>query len=493
MIFQQLIGHKWKKTVRSAAFRQGCLVQVLLIFVGGYFLLSFISLGLLMPEVLASLAPGIENPVQGLMRIFLYYFLTDLVVRFFFEGLNTVEVRHYQLLPIRKETLVHFVLSSTVFNFLNLLILSFIIPYAIVGVWGQVSFWYFLTWILTILLWIGVSNYLVIWIKRKSLSWAPLTFIFLGTILLIFSLGVFGVFSMERVSLAIFGWWEWRFPWLLPAVILYFLYILNFRLLLQSIRNDTWQQSGNQTYSPGIFSFLEKGNPVSMLLSQELKLIWRNKRTRMTVWTMGLFLLYGLLFYPKGDMYAESSGWTIFLGIFITGMFMINYGQFMTAWESAHFDRLMTLRISIREYFKAKWWLLVGSALLGYILALPYGWFGGKIILMHTVCLVFNVGFTSFFLLYSSTYNQKRIDLSRSNMMNYQGMSSVQWLITIPILGLPYLIVMPFSVWGYEMTGIWLLIGFSVISLAGASVWFKIIEESFVEKKYKKTSGFRQN
>ena len=70
------------------------------------------------------------------------------------------------------------------------------------------------------------------------------------------------------------------------------------------------------------------------------KLLWRNKRSKSTVWLLALGLLYGLFFYPQ-PTYQNMLWFFVFIGIFSTGIFLINYGHFIPAWDSGYYKLLM--------------------------------------------------------------------------------------------------------------------------------------------------------
>ena len=52
-----------------------------------------------------------------------------------------------------------------------------------------------------------------------------------------------------------------------------------------------------------------------------------------------LFLLYGLMFYPKQE-YLNQNGFLMFVGIFMTGGMMLNYANYAFGYESGYFDAL---------------------------------------------------------------------------------------------------------------------------------------------------------
>ncbi len=53
-------------------------------------------------------------------------------------------------------------------------------------------------------------------------------------------------------------------------------------------------------------------------LQLDLKLIWRNKRTKMQVFISLAMILYGLIFYGM-DAYGQTSTIFLFVGNFMTG------------------------------------------------------------------------------------------------------------------------------------------------------------------------------
>jgi len=77
-------------------------------------------------------------------------------------------------------------------------------------------------------------------------------------------------------------------------------------------------------------------------------------------------------------------------------------------------------------------------------------------------------------------------------MMNYQGTGAAQFMIMIPLVMVPLLIVAPFSSFGYENLGLGILVGFSLLSLAAYPIWMREIVKNFNDKKYTKASGYRQ-
>lgn len=237
-------------------------------------------------------------------------------------------------------------------------------------------------------------------------------------------------------------------------------------------------------------SWTNRFGDLAPFLQLDLRLILRNKRAKSTLTLSFIMLFYGLLFYNNPRY--ENSMMLIFVGIFITGIFTINFGQFIPAWDSGYYSMLMSQRISFKLYLNAKATLMYISIVVLALLSTPYAYFGWKILLINLACALYNIGINVPLLLYFGSFNKKRIDLDKSPMFNYQGTGVAQWLVTIPLIGMPLLI------W-------WLLskfidsnlatIGLGLFGLVGYFLKNIIINEiakAYQKRKYLMIDGFKE-
>ena len=132
-MYALLVKQQWQKALRSKYFSQGWGVKILAGFLVLYFSATFLFLGFALPEIIGDLKPEAHSVTKVFSEFLLYYLLADLVIRFFIQDLNVLSVRHYLLQPIRKSTVIHFLLSSSLFNFFNLFPLFFILPFVFRG------------------------------------------------------------------------------------------------------------------------------------------------------------------------------------------------------------------------------------------------------------------------------------------------------------------------------------------------------------------------
>jgi len=115
-----------------------------------------------------------------------------------------------------------------------------------------------------------------------------------------------------------------------------------------------------------------------------------------------------------------------------------------------------------------------------------------KIVYMHLAAFMFNIGVNIFLLLFLATYNNRRIDLSKGSAMNYQGTTYKSFLIVLPIMFLPMIIVYSLSALFSLSVALWTL---SLLGLAGVifrNSLITICVNQFNRRKYKLAEGFRE-
>jgi hypothetical protein len=149
------------------------------------------------------------------------------------------------------------------------------------------------------------------------------------------------------------------------------MYIFTYRFLKSNLyleelfANTASKRTGTE------YPLLNRFGKAGYLAANELKLIFRNKRPRSTVLKGLLFLFYGLLLYPSSRM-GSSFAVLMFVPMFMTGIFIINYGQFMFSWQSTHFDGILSNKIAVEDFFRSKFLLFTIFSSLAFILTTPY-------------------------------------------------------------------------------------------------------------------------
>jgi len=493
MLFIWFIKLKWKEATRSNIWQRNVAANVGIGFLMLLMMSYLLILGIFIDPILEKLYPD-EDPVSVFNSILLYYFLFDLIIRYMMQGLPTFSIESYLHLPIKRSSIVHFILMRTGLHLLNFLPLLVFIPFALTSLPYGYQPVQILAWIISVTALILANGFLATWLKRQLVARAWITGLAALALLLEGVLDYFGIIGLTSLSASIFNG-ILSLPWLtiFPLLLLVFFYVLQFRFLLSRMYpEEVVRRKSYETSDIPRIKYLESLGLTGDLILLEMKLWWRHKRTKSMIYLLPIFILYGFFFYPQPE-YKEQTGWLIFVGIFMTGGFMMNYLNYAFGYESNYFDGILTRKIDMRSYIQAKFRIAILLCTFCFVVTVPYVFFDTDILLINLVTFLFNIGFLSFLLTYMATYNKNRMDLSKASTFNYQGMSAMNWLIMIPAFILPVLIYVPFGLFGYKYIGLAII---GIIGVAGflfRNYWIQKITENFFKRKYIMAEGFRGN
>lgn len=268
-------------------------------------------------------------------------------------------------------------------------------------------------------------------------------------------------------------------------------YYNNTRFLQDNLYLDDLVKSPGQKASAE-FNWLQRFGNIGDLIAIELKLILRNKRPRSLLLLSCIFLFYGFIFYRPGAFENNDFGFLLLGGIFVTGMFMANYGQFLFAWQSSQFDGLMATNVNLKAYLKSKFILLIGFCTVALLLSLLYGFINWKIIPLQIAAYFFNIGIHSVVAVYIGTHNYKGLDLSKGATFNYQGMGAAQWLYALIIMLVGFLVYFPFAFLISSWAGVVSVGLLGLINLLLQEWWIDKLSIQFQKRKHKILEGFRE-
>ena len=476
---------EWKQFFRSSHWQKGIALKIIMGFFILYFMVVFLAIGVLGYYILKKTLPALD-PLQLVNSYLLYVVLGELILRYLMQTLPVMNIKPLLVLPIKRSSLVHYVLGKSAFSLFNIISLFFYIPFAVVLMIEGYDTSGVLGWLFTVVLMTQSVNFLNFLINKSNIALGSIVFLLLAAVgsqkFGLFDLTVFGgqVFDAVYAS-PIYS--------LIGVVVLVILYKLNYKQLKSLVYLDEAVSQKVEEASAIDLSFVNRLGDVAPFIKNDIRLIWRNKRTK-TVFLMSfLFLLYGLIFFTQ-DTYRDMPALLMFASLFITGGFTLNYGQFIPAWDSAHYKMLMSQSFKYRKFLESKWILMVVMTSILYLLSFPYLYFGSKIFLMITAGAVFNIGFNSLFLLYAGSFNRKKIDLNKSGFGNTQGTSATQFLIVIPLMLLPMLLFWVFNKFVGYNSGFIVVASVGIISLLLKKYAMNFIEKKYIKDKYVMINAF---
>jgi len=490
-MIKHFINLEWKAFFRSASFGKSLAIKILMGFFALYFMVMFLAMGFVMDKILKETYPDLD-PLVAFSGLLFYWIIGDLLIRFFFQKLPVMSVKPLLTLPVKRKSVVNFVLGKSALSFINFLPLFAIIPFGLKLIANDYNTSTVLIWMFVIVLITLINNFLNFIIESLSakteLSFLPII-VFAGSL---FALNHFNIINIaEALSKGVTAITENPILLIVPILILISLYIYNFKILRQKLFLDSGLKAKIKEVNASSLEWTKNFGDIAPFMQLDLKLIWRNKRTKSSVWIMLLGLLYGLFFYTNPKFQGIPS-FFIFVGVFSTGIFLINFGQFIPAWDSSYYKLLMSQNIKYEQYLKSKFTLMAVSVIILFVLGIPYVFFGWKILLAHFAAAIYNIGVNTHVILYGGSFNRKKIDLSQKAAFNYQGTGAVQWLIGIPLLLLPMgLFALFYFLIGFEIACLILAL-LGVIGIVFHQKLMTIITQKYLDSKYKMINAFDQ-
>jgi hypothetical protein len=484
----KLLKLQIKETLRSTFWQKSLFLNILLSVIGFYLLLNIALIGCMAESIIANVFPGTEVVVKFTELLF-YYFLFDLLIRFLLVPVPAVSVQPFLTLPIRRRVLFHYPLIKSLLAFYNLIFLLLIIPFFAKVIIPMSTTSFSITWFLCFLCLSLVNIFLAFSFKKYFLKQPALIFLFIAIVGISLYSDVKGyyhlsglfIFSISRIV-------SNPFFLLIPVGLVILTYFLGYTILKRGYYLE--EKQAKRTYDVSGFNFLKRFGESGNLIRTEIRLILRNQRPRsMMMFAMFLFV-YAWFIYSHGQKIPLPV--LIFAGFLLTAPFSITYGQYIFGWEGRFFDFYLTKNISENNFIRAKFLLLALTGIASFLLTLPFAFFNHMIALINLIMLIFNIGVTSIILLFICTYNTRSMDLGKSQFMNYQGMSIVQWLMIIPLFGniaLIYFIALllgdnTYSLWIFGITGL--------VGMIFSRSLLKLVTAQFNRRKYIMSANFRQ-
>lgn len=491
-MIKHFINLEWKSFFRSASLGKSIAIKIFMGFMAFWMILMFLGLGVLMNDILKEVYPSLD-PLTAFNGLLFFWIIGDLLIRFFFQKLPVMSVKPLLTLPVKRKSVVNFVLRKSALSFINFLPLFAIVPFGIKLVVSDYSTTTVLIWMLVIVLITLINNFLNFIIESLSakteLSFLPII-LFSGSL---FALNYYSIIDIAgALSKGVTAITENPLLIIVPILVLIGLYLYNFKILKQKLFLDSGLKAKIKEVNTSSLEWTKNFGDIAPFMQLDLKLIWRNKRTKSSAFLVLIGLLYGLFFYPQ-PTYQNMPWFFMFIGVFSTGIFLINFGQFIPAWDSGYYKLLMSQNIKYEQYLKSKFTLMAVSVVALFILGIPYVYFGWKILLAHFAAAIYNIGVNTHVILYGGSFNRKKIDLSQKAAFNYQGTGAVQWLIGIPLLLLPMgLFAIFYFLIGFEIACLILAV-MGVIGIVMHQKLMVIITRKYLESKHKMISAFDQD
>ncbi|MFT7336096.1 MAG: hypothetical protein ACI9M1_002045 [Porticoccaceae bacterium] len=487
-MFKRFIYLEWKAFTRSASFATNIALKIVTGFIAIYFTLVFLALGIGAFYILKKMN---LDPLITVNKFMIYYVLTDLVIRFMLQKIPLMNIRPLLIFPIEKSTIVHFSLGKTILSFFNLVHGFFLIPFSVVLIvegYDPVSV---ILWFIALFSLLYINNFVNIILSNKDNLFA----IFLGIVAVLAGLQYYGLFNITDYTAPLFdAVFNTYWAFVVPVLVLIALYYVTFQYFKNDLYLDAGLTSKLDIARTEELTWLNQFGTVGTFLKNDIKLIKRNKRSKTTVGLSVMFLFYGLLFFTNGIEAYNNPIMHIFAGIFVSGGFLITFGQFVPSWDSAYYQLMMTQNIPYKGYLSSKWWLMVIATIVTTTIASFYLYFGFQVYLTIVVGAIYNIGVNSHLVLLGGAYTKTPIDLSsgKGAFGDKKAFNIKTMLISIPQLALPVLLYWIGSTLANANVGLLLVASVGVLGFALKDKAFSLIEKIYKSEKYATIAAYKQ-
>ncbi len=433
-----------------------------------------------------------REPFEVVNQALIYFMVFDLSFRYFLQKMPVMNIKPLMYLPIKRNAIVNFAIGKTLVSFFNVLHAFFFIPFSIVLIVEGFPVLQVIAWYIAILGLVLCNNFINIFINNKD----SVFFAVVGVVIVMMGLQYFGIFDLTNYTAPIFKSF-YAIPYLaiIPLVLAFVFYKMAFTYFRKNLYLDAGLSIKHDVAKTEDYSWLDRFGSLSTFLKNDIKLLKRNKRSRMTLIMSVVFLFYGLLFFTGSVEAYDGPFWKIFAGIFVSGGFLFTFGQFVPSWDSAYYPLMMSQNIRYKEYLSSKWYLMVFATIISTILSAFYLYWGWQAYAAVVVGAFYNIGVNSHLVLLGGAYIKTPIDLTTSKKAfgDKQAFNAKTMLLTIPKLLLPMAIYAAGHFTLGEVFGFALVAIFGLAGLLFKNKVFDIIEKIYKSEKYKTLAAYKQN
>lgn len=352
-MYSKLLQLEFKNFIRNPQFGANLAMKILMAFAyaGVCITFFFMAIGL----YFVSKKELNTDPLLLFSKYFLYYAAIDLVLRYFIQQLPTQNIKPFLTQNITKRKLVNYTIIKIVTNFFNWGYLLFLVPFCGLliydGKYSVSGVLMFMCGILFIFYFINFLN--IILNKRDSVLYTVAALMLALAGLEYFSYLHLSVFSEQIISALYHIPGTFLIPLALAAGMAYWAY----RDIHRNFYLDKGLELEQSVGKTENIEFLNRFGTLGTFLNNDIRLLKRSKAAKSAVVAGFMFLFYGLLYFT-GEAY-QTVYMQVFVGIFVTGGFLLMFGQRVPAWDSSYYPLMMTQKVPYREYLKTKWYLVV--------------------------------------------------------------------------------------------------------------------------------------
>ena len=424
-----------KKFMRAPQLEAKLAIKLLMGFIVLYFGGSLLFAGIAVYPILSDQFPE-RDPISIINSVLVLIFILELIIRYFLQQLPVTEIKSFLLLSIPKKRIIRNVLFRSLLSVYNAIPVLFYLPISISMLQDDYALGQVIAWWVAVTAFSLCLNFISFLANKNNKALAGFMILI---ILLYLSESYMDIETLRAVGYffdAIITQPLWV---LVPLGTFVLLYQITFSFLKKNLNLEGSLAAKKEVANAERYDFLDVFGSHALFLKNDLRLIVRNVRPKNIVMMSFLFLFYGLFFFTQ-DNQPESL--LVFASVFISGGFLLTYGNYVPAWDSEYYAFLMCQNLSYKKYLDSKWRLMTFAIVLSTVLSLPYLYFGVKMYLLILSGASFNIGLGTWITLYGGLLNKQplKLNVKAKAFENTQAFSGKLFLMIIPKMVLPVLL-----------------------------------------------------
>ena len=418
----------------------------------------------------------------------------DFILRFPLQKTPTQEVKPYLLLPVKRNTVIDFLLIRSGLSSYNFFWLFLFVPFAIItlpkffGIWGVITYCTGI-WLLMVF-----NNYWFLLCRTligERLWWICLPVLVYGGIaagLLIPDKSPIGDFFINLGEGYIKGNLLAFVGTLVAIIILWFIN----RKMMAGLVYDELNKVEDTKVNASEYKFFEKYGEVGEYMRLELKMLLRNKVCKNSLRMVIIVVVAFSLILGFTDIY-DGTGMKNFITVYNFAIFGILFLLQIMSYEGNYIDGLMSRKESIYSLLRAKYMLYSIGILLPLILSIPAMVMGKIEVLTAFSWAIFTIGFIYFCLFQMAVYNTKTVPLNVKLAGRQNTGTGLQNLISFATFGIPLLLYAVLKMTIGETATAWMLLAIGIVFILTSRFWLKNVYDRFMKRRYKNMEGFRDS
>jgi len=479
----------WKKFKRSPDFQKKLVIKILMGISFLFLLIYIIGLSFLAYYGVKEEFPNTDVFKKASEYLFIYLFFIVYVMMYVsFDGMK---VQHFMLLPISKRKIVNYHILRGLFHPASLAFLLFPIIYSAILIFNGYEIFQVFAWEISLISLLFLLI-LVLFFSGKN----PLVNVLISFSIFIIAIKMkWLVIHLSPIGIALYKIYETPELAVFPIALFIVAYYALYKYMMKHFYIDDAIKAKKKLQSNKNFSFswLNNKGIIGAFFKNDMRMIWRNTRPKQGLYGgLSMFLFAGIIFSGYGNKMSLPYFYNIFVAIFLTGFFVVQFGSYFPAWDSEHYKLLMTQNLNYRKYLEAKWWIMAISVVILSILSLPFIYFGVDVYLLIISMAIFNIGMNIPMTLLAGMYNVTPIKLNQK-VKSFQNNDSfnmkllIYGLLRIALPIIVYLLVEKYISSHYAMLT---FVVFGVLGLLFRNKILDWLSQKYIDRKYATIAAF---